>query len=217
MRPYAILFSTMTVDGRIADPTGYSRLSCEEDFDLLHALRSWADGVLVGARTVALDNPSLTVRRQVGRNPIRIVLDGSLTTPPTSRVFDVPGRAVLITRKGHEEGRLNEYRRRGVIVIEEGRQEVDLRAAFARLYEIGVRRLLVEGGGTTAFSLLNAGLLDEIWVTVAPYVFAAGTPVVDGKGLGIRASLYLREVRTLCGGWVNLRYGIVSPRAPLTL
>jgi len=66
MRPYTIVFSTETVDGRIADPTGFSRLSCIEDFVLQHTLRARVDAVMIGSRTAIMDNPRLTVRLASG-------------------------------------------------------------------------------------------------------------------------------------------------------
>ncbi|MGC9210264.1 MAG: dihydrofolate reductase family protein [Acidilobus sp.] len=216
MRPYTIVFSTETVDGRIADPTGFSRLSCDEDFRLLHELRAWADGVMVGARTVMLDDPLLNVRLTVGRNPVRIILDGNLRVPPSSRVFSIPGRSIIITKRGHQREKINSYVSRGINVIETGTaSEVDLVEAMNILWErFGIRRLLVEGGGSTTFSLLREGLVDELWVTVSPFVFGAGTPIVNGDPGGVRVRLYLSSYKVMCGGWVNLRY-VVLDRRPL--
>ncbi len=215
MRPYTIVFSTETVDGRIADPMGFSRLSCQEDFELLHEMRGWADAVMVGARTVIIDNPSLTVRQAVGRSPLRVVLDGELRVPPDARVFEVPVRSVIITRRGHAEERLAAYRKRGVKVIEAGSGTgVDLVEAMESLSrDLGVRRLLVEGGGSTTYGMLREGLVDELWVTVAPFVFGAGTPLVGGQPQeGLRVRLYLNSFVVLCGGWVNLRYTVMDRR-----
>ncbi|MEM4678350.1 MAG: dihydrofolate reductase family protein, partial [Acidilobaceae archaeon] len=98
MRSYVVLFSTMTVDGRIASRTGYSRLSCLEDLELLHKLRASSDAVMVGANTVISDNPRLTTRLVAGPSPkYRVVVDARLRVPPTARVFESPNRGVLVT------------------------------------------------------------------------------------------------------------------------
>ncbi len=212
MRPYTVVFSTMTVDGRIADPMGFSALSCEADLDLLHSLRAWADAVLVGANTVLRDNPRLNVRRAIGRSPLRVIVDGALKVPPELAALEVEGRAVLATREGHSDRELSRYTSRGIVVIARGAQDVDLRALVEELHDrLGVRRLLVEGGGATSYSMLSRGLVDELWITVAPTAFGGGTPLLDGRGSSLKAALYLKEVRTLCGSWTNLRYGVLEP------
>ncbi len=208
MRPYTIVFSTETVDGRIADPTGFSRLSCIEDFILQHTLRARVDAVMVGSRTAIMDNPRLTVRLSSGWSPLRVVIDSKLRVPPSARVFSVPGKGVLVTVEGHSSERLLEYRRRGVVVVESGRGRVDLRDAVERLAGMGVRRLMVEGGGGLNYALLSYRLVDEVWVTIAPYVFGAGRSMFEGdKGIRARLALYYNKI--LCGGWVHLRYRVV--------
>lgn len=206
-RPYTVVFSTMTVDGRIADPTGYSRLSCDEDFRLQHELRAWSDAVMVGSRTALTDNPRLTVRLSRGRSPLRVVVDSRLAVPPTARLLSVPGKGVLITVEGHPRERIRAYAGRGIQVITAGRGRVDLARALEILHDrLGVRRLLVEGGGGLNCALLRGGLVDEVRVTVAPRVFGSGVSVFNGDGC--RARLALLETRTLCGGWVHLRYRV---------
>lgn len=218
MRPYTRIFSTMTVDGRIASRTGYSRLSCEEDFTLQHSLRAWSDIVVVGSRTALADDPRLTVRRVPGRSPMRGVVDSRLRVPPTARMFTRPG-GVIITVEGHGEERLSPYRERGVEIIQAGRGRVDLVKAWRLLYErLGVRRVMVEGGGGLNLGLLEKGLVDEVWVTVAPYVFGSGVSVFEGRGfdgLVEKGELRLLDVKVLCGGWVSLRYEVLRPRLPL--
>ena len=208
MRPYTIIFSTETLDGRIADPTGFSRLSCEEDFELQHMLRAQVDAVMVGSRTAVIDDPRLTVRLARGWSPLRVVVDSKLRVPPSARIFSAPGKGVLVTVEGHGGDKLWEYRRRGVIVVESGRGRVDLRGAMERLAGMGVRRLMVEGGGGLNYVLLKERLVDEVWVTLAPYVFGAGRSMFDGVE-SVRARLALYYNKILCGGWVHLRYRVV--------
>ena len=97
MIPRVTIFSTMSVDGRIASKTGYSRLSCRYDLERLHRLRSENDAVMVGANTVVTDDPRLTVRLVPGRDPIRVVVDANLRTSPQSRVYTVPPPTILVT------------------------------------------------------------------------------------------------------------------------
>src|SRR5579885_1006386 len=74
-RPYTIIFSTMTIDGRIASKTGYSQLSCPRDLMRLHRLRLETGAVMVGAETVIKDDPSLRLKYFKGEDPYKIIID----------------------------------------------------------------------------------------------------------------------------------------------
>ncbi len=210
-RPYVRVFSTVSADGRLADEIGYSLLSCRDDFKLQHEVRAWADAVMVGSRTALMDDPRLTVRLSRGGQPLRIVVDSRLRVPPTSRVFSVPGRGVLVTVEGHSSKRLEEYRRHGVIIVEAGRDRIDLTVALEKLRRLGVERLMVEGGGGLIYALFAQDLVDELWVTVAPYILGAGPSLANGdKGLWSRLVLY--DYKIVCGGWMSLRYRVLRSK-----
>jgi 2,5-diamino-6-(ribosylamino)-4(3H)-pyrimidinone 5'-phosphate reductase len=221
-RPYTILFVTETLDGKIARYNSFSVLSCKEDFLLQHKLRSNVDGIMVGANTVVVDNPKLTVRYVVGKSPARIVVDSKLKVKANSRVFALPGRKILITSKNVKDEDLIPYRRRGVLIIkvDEEKGILNLKQAMKELKRINLNKLLVEGGGFLINTLLSQGLIDEVRVTIAPKIF--------GKGIGMTGSellydklneldidLRLESVNVLCGGWVHIVYSVISPKEPL--
>ena len=115
-RPYVIMNAAMTLDGKIATREGDSRISCPEDLDRLHRLRARVDAILVGAGTVLSDDPSLTVRRARGRNPLRVVVDGRARIPLTARVLDGSSKTLVAVsrrapRRKVEEGIELELRR----------------------------------------------------------------------------------------------------------
>jgi 2,5-diamino-6-(ribosylamino)-4(3H)-pyrimidinone 5'-phosphate reductase len=219
-RPFTFTFSTGTVDGRIASVAGYSLFSCDEDFELQHRYRAEADAVMVGAGTVRADDPRLTVRRvERGASPLRVVVDSSLSSVrPGSRLVG-PGAVVFTTLEAPED-RAEALRRRGALVFRAGSGSVDLVEASRILAEeLGVRRLMVEGGGRLICSMLRLGLVDEVRYTVAPYILGGGVGLAhceepwDGWRGMVR--LALKSSRVLCGGWVHLVYEVLEPRRPL--
>ncbi len=219
MRPYTIIFSTETVDGRIASKTGFSKLSCHDDLVLLHKLRAWSDAVMVGANTVLVDDPSLTVRLTIGRSPYRVVVDANLRVPLTAKLFSIPGRSILITLEKWDGERLRGFVEKGVIVIKAGLERLDLVKAFQELYRLGIRRLLVEGGGMLNCSLLAEGLVDELRVTIAPYIFGSGTSLASCDafdGEKSRVELALESFYEVCPGWIHLVYRVLKPKLPQT-
>ena len=213
MRPYVYLAAAITVDGRIASRSGYSRLSCPMDLKRLHALRAKVDAVVVGAGTVKADNPRLTVRYVQGRNPMRVVVDGSLSVPMSAKVFDSSAPTIVLTTERAPDERVATLRERGVEVIRFPGDSVPLREALERLYASGVRSVLVEGGGHVNWQMLSQCLVDELIVTVTPYAFGAGTSLLEGPGYDdaesapFKLRLLSAEVCE-CGQEVVLRYRV---------
>ena len=121
---------------------------------------------------------------------------------------------MLVTTEDHAFERLKPYLDRGATVIRAGRGRVDLARALRELHEhLGVRRLLVEGGGGLICALASGGLVDELRVTVAPRLLGGGVSLLRCEGVrlpveGVR--LQLVEHRVLCGSWVHLRYRVLS-------
>jgi 2,5-diamino-6-(ribosylamino)-4(3H)-pyrimidinone 5'-phosphate reductase len=90
---------------------------------------------------------------------------------------------------------------------------------MAELREMGIRRLMVEGGGRLNYSMVASGLVDEIRVTIAPYAFGSGVSLLEGPGFEgerERVRLALRSVRVLCEWWVHLVYDVLWPKRPLS-
>ncbi len=184
-RPYVVVFSTTTVDGRIASSTGFSMLSCRYDKARLLLLRGLVDAVMVGASTVLIDDSTLRKRLAPRRSRyLRVVVDGRLRLHPGLRLFREPGPPVIVLTGSEDSRKRRLLEEAGAEVVVAGSGgRVDLAKALRLLLEdYGVRRLLVEGGGVTTYGLLRGGLVDELRVTVTPYVFGAGRSVVDDPG-----------------------------------
>jgi len=184
-KPYVIIVSAATIDGRIASKTGYSRLSCPFDLRRLHEVRASVDAIIVGANTIINDDPSLTPRYvKANKNPIRVVIDGRLRIPLTARiVVNKEAPTIIVTTESAPIDKVMALKNNGVDVWIIGKDRVNLRETLERLYEEkGVRRVLVEGGGHLNWELIKEGLVDEIRLTISPYVFGAGTSFIEGEG-----------------------------------
>ncbi len=209
-RPYVILSAAMSIDGKIATRTGASRLSSKRDLARVHRLRGSADAILVGRNTVAQDDPMLTVRLARGKNPTRIVLDPRAAMPPSSRIGATANSipTIVAVTETAPKSRAERLAKRGLEVIVCGRSRIDLGKLLSILARKGIRKLVVEGGGTTNWHFLAEDLADEILVTIAPFVVGGTDAVslVGGRGFGkISHSFKLKQVERL-GNEIVLRY-----------
>lgn len=175
-----------SIDGYIAAASGDSSFVSDlENIRHLHRLRALHDAVIVGAGTIAADDPQLTTRRVTGRNPVRVVLDPSGRLPQTSQVFcDGAARTILIvagdSRTGGRHGDAE------VLFVPATDGMFDLSKLISRLSALGLRRLFVEGGGTTVTRFFEAELLDRLQIAVAPVFIGRGRP---GLRIGAQASI----------------------------
>lgn len=183
--PFVILKLAQSLDGRIATASGDSRwITGEAARDRAHLLRSRVDAVLVGVGTVIADDPRLTVRRVAGRDPARVVVDSALRIPGMARAFG-PGRTIVATTEGADEGRARKLRERGAEVwrLPSTAGRVDLRALMAELGRQGFLSVMIEGGAAVAASALKAGVVDQAQVFIAPRVIGAGLGAVGDLGI----------------------------------
>ena len=192
-RPLVSLKLATTLDGRIATDSGESRwITGPQARAAGHRLRASHDAIMVGAGTALRDNPRLDCRLPglEDRSPLRVVMDGSLSLPLTHDLVASAARrpTVLFTRKKQDSKRLQAYRDAGVEVetLEDEESGVlKVSAALAALAERGITRLLAEGGGQLAASLLRADLVDRLyWFRAAKLIGAEGRPGLGGLQLG---------------------------------
>jgi riboflavin biosynthesis pyrimidine reductase len=125
-----------------------------------------------------------------------------------------PARIILFTLTGFPDPDLARLRNSGVEVYPMGDVQVDLAAALCKLADLGVQRVLVEGGGSLNFELLRRGLVDEVQVFLAPVIFGGATAptLADGPGLvrGLAVPLSRTEVETWDDGGIVLRYKVAD-------
>lgn len=191
-RPLATLKLATTLDGRIATAAGESRwITGPPARDYAHLLRATHDAVLVGTGTVLADDPQLTCRLPglEQRSPVRIALDRRGRIPPASRLVAEARqvRTWLVTLPGVHPARLQALRDAGVEIVETAPDvngDIDLRALLTSFGGRGLTRLLVEGGGRLAASLLRAGLVDRlVWLHAPLLIGGDGMPAIAALGL----------------------------------
>jgi riboflavin-specific deaminase-like protein len=168
-----------SLDGRIATDTGASHfVTGRKDIERLHRLRALVDAVVVGASTVAQDDPMLTVRLVEGSSPVRVVLDPSGRLDAGHRVFTESTARTLVAVRAMGAGAALDASREELQVPWSAEDGFDLVALVDRLRALGLARILVEGGGVTVSRFLQAGLLDRLHITVAPLLIGSGRPSI---------------------------------------
>jgi diaminohydroxyphosphoribosylaminopyrimidine deaminase / 5-amino-6-(5-phosphoribosylamino)uracil reductase len=176
-RPWLRMKIAASLDGRTALPDGSSQwITGTPARTDGHAWRKRAGAVLSGIGTVLHDDPGLDVRLVPTRKqPLRVVVDSHLRLPLTARLFDSPGK-VLVFCAAPTPGRADALQQRGaeVVLRPAGNGTVSLDAMLADLAERGVNELHVEAGERLNGALLDAGLVDELLLYIAPRLLGAG-------------------------------------------
>jgi len=188
-RPVVTLSYAQTIDGRLATSTGSSQwISAPESLRFSHELRARHDAIMVGVGTVCKDDPRLTVRLAAGRDPLRVVVDSTLRTPLVAAVLKegaAPGTVLAVTDRAPAAKR-NEVRTLGATVLclpTSAAGRVDLVALLAALHQRGVGSVLVEGGAGMITAFLQARLVDQLVVSVAPKILGSGVEAVGDLGI----------------------------------
>ncbi len=186
-RPRVILNAAMSLDGKIATSTGESRLSSPADLIRVHRLRASVDGIMVGLRTILIDDPRLTVRFDGQHKLHRIIVDSNARIPLDAYVVRTASETPTIVAVTSQAGgrRVSALSSAGVTVLRCGSgPRVSLSILLRRLKGIGIRSVLLEGGGQLNWSMLSQGLVDEITVAISPVILggARAVTLVEGDG-----------------------------------
>jgi len=220
--PYVLLSAAVSLDGYL-DDTGPERLllSSPADFDRVDEVRASVDAILIGAGTIRADNPRLLVnsperraaRVAAGQSeyPLKVTVSGSGDLDPAANFWHTGGEKIVFTTdKGAERARALGL---AADVVPLG-PDLGWRRLLEHLHDArGVRRLMVEGGGTIHTQLLQQGLADELQLVLAPlFVGDPDAPRLFGPGAYQPGRLRLTETRRI-EDVVLMRY---EPTAPGT-
>ncbi len=188
-RPWVIVKWAQSEDGVIGfsgetDDRWISNKTSQAD---AHGLRRRVQAIVVGIETVLTDDPLLTPRPDKGRKPKRVVLDSQLRIPLGCQLLNTPGQAtvVMTTEKifTQKQSLVKDITAKGakVIAVKEADGRCDICDVMAKLGEMGVQQVLVEGGAKVITSVIKAGLADEVRIYIAPKQLACDNAVMVTK------------------------------------
>jgi diaminohydroxyphosphoribosylaminopyrimidine deaminase/5-amino-6-(5-phosphoribosylamino)uracil reductase len=175
-RPYVVAQLGQSLDGRIATVSGDSRwINGNNALDHLHALRAAVDAVVVGVGTVVADDPQLTVRRVAGAHPARVVIDPTGRAPNDARCFVQDGaeRYSIMACEAPRPAGVH------AIHLRRSGESICPAQIVRRLFALGMRRILIEGGSDTISRFINAGVVDRLHVLLAPIILGSGRPGLE--------------------------------------
>ena len=185
--PYVAMKYAMTIDGKIACYTGLSKwITGEEARKHVHSLRHKYTGIMVGINTVLADDPLLNCRLENSKDPVRIICDSTLRIPMDSQIVRTAGkyRTIIATclPDGEKAQKLSEL---GIEIIKiKEHSQVDIRTLMTELGRRQIDSILLEGGASLNWSVLEAGMVNKVYAYIAPKIFGgenARSPVA-GSG-----------------------------------
>lgn len=200
--PYVTVKAAMSLDGKIATSTGESKwITDEAARGDGHLYRHSHDAILVGGQTIFADDARLTTRLREGKHPVRVILDTNLQTSVDAAVItDRQASTWIFTGKHVSEERVKQYERHPNVkiwVLSEG--AVDVKQVLAILMQNGMHSVLVEAGGKVQDAFLQADLIDQLIIYMAPIIIGgekARTPFA-GEGISQLASALRLEIEQI--------------------
>lgn len=214
MKPYVLLNSAMTADGKIATENSSMKISGKNDLIRVHQLRKEYDGIMVGINTVIIDNPKLTIHKipsEKTDNPVRIIIDSNARIPPNSKVLNDDSKTVVIVSKKASRENIKSLEKKCIVIIS-GDKKVNLKEALERLYLMGIKSILLEGGSTLTFSMFEEKLIDEVSICIGSKILGGykSKTLVDGGGFNPdnTVDLKLKKVEKIDND-ILLKYNVI--------
>jgi diaminohydroxyphosphoribosylaminopyrimidine deaminase/5-amino-6-(5-phosphoribosylamino)uracil reductase len=203
-RPFVLLKSAMTLDGKIATVTNASRwITGEASRKMVHLLRQQLSAVMVGVNTVLFDDPLLNIRMKgTWKNPLKVIADthGRISTEAKLLSND-PQLTIIATTGLADPQKIKQIERMGaqVLICPVKNSVVDLSFVMQSLGKMGVDSIMIEGGSTLAFSALQEGIVDKMITFIAPKILGGVNAPTSVGGNGIETmedAINLKNMRT---------------------
>jgi len=196
-KPFVILKAAMTLDGKIATPTGQSKwITGEKARLLVHKTRASVDAIMTAIGTVKADDPQMTARVKGARSPLRVVIDPLNEISLRNQIVKCPPDTLIVTKNG-ASAKADELRASGVkILAYEG--ELDMNGLMAELGRMGIISVLIEGGSSLNSHALLEGIVDKVMFFIAPKIIGGkdSVTVVGGKAFRpLEDAVRLRDMR----------------------
>ncbi|WP_353685609.1 bifunctional diaminohydroxyphosphoribosylaminopyrimidine deaminase/5-amino-6-(5-phosphoribosylamino)uracil reductase RibD [Thermodesulfovibrio sp. 3462-1] len=183
--PFVILKIAMTLDGKIATPTGESKwITSEKSRKLVHLMRSRVDALLSACGTVLKDNPMFTSRIKGGKNPLRVIIDPELVIPLNYHVYTPPPDTIAIVHESKlTDDKVKILQSRGIEILFFSSEKVDLKWLMKELGKREITSLMIEGGSSLNSYALWSGIVDKFMIFIAPKIIggADSYPSIGGK------------------------------------
>lgn len=178
-KPFVILKVAMTLDGKIATPTGQSKwITSDESRKMVHGVRGSVDAILSAIGTVKTDNPMLTCRVDGMKNPLRIIIDPDFETPKDYHVFNMPPKTIFVTKNRQATADGVDF------IFYDG--TLSLPWLMEELGKRQVTSILIEGGSSLTGHVVAEGVVDKAMFFVAPKIIGGADSFVPVGGKSFR-------------------------------
>ena len=215
-RPYVLIVSEVTIDGKLTLAKGVSskeimKLMDDEANRYLHQIRAECDGIMVGANTIRIDNPNLTVRYVEGENPIRVIPSSTGDIPLDANVLntEVAPTVIAVSERAPAD-RIRAFKEKGAEVVVAGKDRVDFVELLKKLKQMGIEKLMVEGGSSVNWELIKNDLVDEIRLIHLPVVVGGDDvpSLTSGEGFKTLDAVKRFRIKRVfqCGNQVITEY-----------
>lgn len=197
-RPFIAIKFAASLDGKIATFTGDSKwITNEKARKFTMSLWSEYQSVLIGINTVLKDNEPMRLIRTKGKNPLRIILDSSLRTPLDSQILWNKEVIIATVKSKEDKEKKTKLKNTGVTILSFPPPKISLKVLLQELYKREIISILVEGGGKTLGSFVDAKLVDKVYAFHTPIIIGGerGITAVGGEGIGtIAEAIKLQDV-----------------------